>query len=99
MGVAFTVYSGDKSARFRGHASSSSCSFRISLSRTYERQGEVLEIDIEAELARRFPRDVIVPVAKGARGPHLVDEVRDGILRVRGTIVWEIKNTRHWQPA
>ena len=32
-----------------------------------ERQGEVLEIDIEAELARRFPQDAIVPVAKGAR--------------------------------
>jgi hypothetical protein len=64
-----------------------------------ERQGEVLEIDIEAELARRFPQDVIVPVAKGARGADLVHEVRDGTLRVCGTIVWEIKNTRHWQPA
>jgi hypothetical protein len=64
-----------------------------------ERQGEVLEIDIEAELARRFPQDVIVPVAKGARGADLVHEVRDGTLRVCGTIVWEMKNTRHWQPA
>jgi hypothetical protein len=64
-----------------------------------ERQGEVLEIDIEAELARRFPRDAIVPVAKGARGADLVHEVRDHTLRVCGTIVWEIKNTRHWQPA
>jgi hypothetical protein len=64
-----------------------------------ERQGEVLEIDIEAELARRFPRDVILPVAKGARGADLVHEVRDRAQRVCGTIVWEIKNTRHWQPA
>jgi len=64
-----------------------------------ERQGEVLEIDIEAELARRFPQDAILPVAKGARGADLVHEVRDGTLRVCGTIVWEIKNTRHWQPA
>jgi Uncharacterized protein conserved in bacteria (DUF2130) len=32
-----------------------------------ERQGEVLEIDIEAELARRFPRDAILPVAGGRR--------------------------------
>ena len=62
-----------------------------------ERQGEVLEIDIEAELARRFPQDGILPVAKGARGADLVHEVRDGTLRVCGTIVWEIKNTRHWQ--
>jgi hypothetical protein len=64
-----------------------------------ERQGEVLEIDIEVELARRFPQDAIVPVAKGARGADLVHEVRDRTLRVCGTIVWEMKNTRHWQPA
>ena len=31
-----------------------------------ERQGEVLEIDIEAELARRFPRDAILPRRIGA---------------------------------
>jgi hypothetical protein len=64
-----------------------------------ERQGEVLEIDIEAELARRFPQDAILPVAKGARGADLMHEVRDGTLRACGTIVWEMKNTRHWQPA
>jgi hypothetical protein len=64
-----------------------------------ERQGEVLEIDIEAALTRRFPQDAVVPVAKGARGADLVHEVRDRTLRVCGTIVWEIKNTRHWQPA
>jgi hypothetical protein len=59
----------------------------------------VLEIDIEAELTRRFPHDVILPVAKGARGADLVHEVRDRTLWVCGTIVWEIKNTRYWQPA
>ncbi len=64
-----------------------------------ERQGEVLEIDIEADLARRFPQDAILAVAKGARGADLVHEVRDRALRVCRTIVWEIKNTRHWQPA
>jgi hypothetical protein len=64
-----------------------------------ERQGEVLEIDIEAELARRFPHDSILGVAKGARGADLVHEVHDRTLRVCGTIVWEMKNTRHWQPA
>ena len=64
-----------------------------------ERQGEVLEIDIEVELARRFPQDAVLPVAKGARGADLMHEVRDRALRVCGTIVWEIKNARHWQPA
>jgi hypothetical protein len=61
-----------------------------------QRQGEVLELDIETELTRRFPHDVILPVAKGARGADLVHEVRDQSLRVCGTIVWEAKNTRHW---
>jgi hypothetical protein len=61
-----------------------------------ERQGEMLEIDIEAELARRFPQDAVLPVPKGARGADLVQEVRDRTLRVCGTIVWEIKNTRAW---
>jgi hypothetical protein len=60
-----------------------------------ERQGEVLEIDVEAELERRFPRDVISPVPKGARGADLVHEVRDG-ARACGVIVWETKNTKHW---
>jgi hypothetical protein len=62
-----------------------------------ERQGEVLEIDVEAELARRFPQDAILPVAKGARGADIVHEVRDRVMRVCGTIVWETKNARHWQ--
>jgi hypothetical protein len=64
-----------------------------------QRQGEVLEIDIEAELERRFPHDVIAPVPKGMRGADIVHEVRDLGGRVCGTIVWETKNTRHWQPA
>ena len=61
-----------------------------------KRQGEVLEIDVQAELERRFPHDVILAVAKGARGADLVHEVRDATMRACGTIVWETKNTRHW---
>jgi hypothetical protein len=64
-----------------------------------ERQGEVLEIDVQAELERRFPHDRVMPVPKGARGADLVHEVRDAAQRVCGTIVWEAKNTRRWQPA
>jgi hypothetical protein len=63
-----------------------------------ERQGEVLEIDVQAELERRFPQDVISPVPKGARGADLLQEVRDG-TRACGLIIWETKNTKHWQPA
>jgi hypothetical protein len=63
-----------------------------------ERQGEVLEIDVQGELERRFPHDVVSPVPKGARGADLVQEVRDGV-RPCGLIVWETKNTKRWQPA
>jgi hypothetical protein len=62
-----------------------------------ERQGEVLEVDVEAELKRRFPHDLISPVAKGARGADLVQEVRNGDGRSCGQIIWETKNTKHWQ--
>jgi hypothetical protein len=61
-----------------------------------QRQGEVLEIIVEAELSRRFPHDLVAPVAKGARGADIIHEVRDAALRACGTIVWETKNTRHW---
>jgi hypothetical protein len=64
-----------------------------------ERQGEVLEIDVQAELEHRFPQDIVAPVPKGARGADLVHEVRDAAQRVCGTIVWETKNTRRWQAA
>jgi len=64
-----------------------------------ETQGEVLELDIHAMLERRFPHDVVTPVSKGVRGGDLIQEVRDGALRPCGSIVWETKNTRHWQPA
>ncbi|GAB4464733.1 MAG: hypothetical protein OHK0044_02580 [Burkholderiaceae bacterium] len=64
-----------------------------------ELQGEVLELDIQAALAAQFPRDLIRPVPKGAAGADLLHEVRDAALASCGTIVWETKNTRHWQPA
>jgi hypothetical protein len=64
-----------------------------------ELQGEVLELDLQAELERRFPHDLVRPVPKGVRGADLIQEVRNGALRPCGAIVWETKNTRHWQPA
>lgn len=64
-----------------------------------ELQGEVLELDIQAALAARFPRDLIRPVPKGVQGADLLHEVRDAALAPCGLIVWETKNTKHWQPA
>ena len=64
-----------------------------------ERQGEVLELDIEERLSTLFPHDVIRPVPKGMRGADLVQEVCGSGGQVCGTIVWETKNTRNWSPA
>lgn len=64
-----------------------------------ERQGEVLELDIEERLSALFPHDIVRPVPKGMRGADLVQEVCGSGGQVCGTIVWETKNTRNWSPA
>lgn len=64
-----------------------------------ETQGEVLELDIQAVLAARFPIDEIREVKKGARGADLVQVVRNDTLAECGSIVWEAKNAKNWQPA
>jgi hypothetical protein len=64
-----------------------------------ELQGEVLEIDIHAVLEHRFPQDLIRPVPKGMTGADLIQEVRDAALNACGSLIWEVKNTKHWQPA
>lgn len=64
-----------------------------------ERQGEVLELDIEERLGALFPHDQIRPVPKGMRGADLVQEVCGSGGQACGTIVWETKNTRNWSPA
>jgi hypothetical protein len=62
-----------------------------------QQQGETLELDIEAALAVRFPRDRLLPVPVGMQGADLIHEVRDAALADCGRIVWEFKSTRHWQ--
>jgi hypothetical protein len=64
-----------------------------------ERQGEVLELDIEAALNQQFPQDDIQPVPKGMRGADLVQEVHNSAGQPCGAILWEAKNTRHFQLA
>jgi len=64
-----------------------------------ETQGEVLELDVQAALERQFPHDTIRPVPKGMTGADLIQEVRDSTLNPCGQIIWEVKNTKHWQPA
>jgi hypothetical protein len=59
-----------------------------------ERQGEVLEIDVQAELERRFPHDAISPVPKGARGADLIHEVRAADVQSQGNPRWKRRPPR-----
>ena len=59
-------------------------------------QGEVLELQLEANLRARFPRDVIEPVPKGEFGGDVVQRVMGAQNQFCGTILWESKRTKNW---
>ncbi|MFX1521572.1 MAG: DUF2130 domain-containing protein, partial [Promethearchaeota archaeon] len=59
-------------------------------------QGEVMELDLEAVLADRFPTDEIAPVPQGMRGADIVQRVYTKSGQHCGTIVWEAKRTKNW---
>lgn len=58
-------------------------------------QGEVQELELEALLAVKFPRDTIDPVPKGEFGGDVLQRVH-GPLGQAGTILWESKRTKNW---
>jgi hypothetical protein len=62
-------------------------------------QGEGLELSLEALLRAAFPLDEIVPVPKGINGADLLQRVRSPSGALAGTIIWEAKQTKAWQPA
>jgi len=62
-------------------------------------QGEALELSLESVLKNAFPLDEIVPVPKGMNGADLLQHVRLPSGYCCGTIVWEAKQTKAWQPA
>ncbi len=62
-------------------------------------QGEALELSLEQMLKSAFPLDEILPVPKGVNGADLVQRVRSPSGLVCGTILWEAKQTKAWQPA
>ncbi len=64
-----------------------------------ELQGEVLEAQIEMLLAQQFPEDQIQPVPRGTRGADIVQVVRGAVGSPCGSILWELKNTKRFQPA
>jgi hypothetical protein len=61
-----------------------------------ETQGEVLELDFEAQLRAFFPHDDIKPVPKGIRGADLVQTVCTPLGVGCGILLWETKNTKGW---
>ena len=59
-------------------------------------QGEVQELELEALLAAKFPRDTIQPVAKGEFGGDVLHRVFGPTNQLCGTILWESKRTKNW---
>lgn len=62
-------------------------------------QGEVLELELEALLRARFPRDAIEPVPKGVHGGDALHRVLSPAGQPCGTILWESKRTQNWSQA
>jgi hypothetical protein len=59
-------------------------------------QGEVQELELEALLRAKFPRDTIDPVPKGEFGGDALQRVVSQLGQVCGTIIWESKRTKNW---
>lgn len=59
-------------------------------------QGEVHELDLEAQLRKYFPRDEIRPVKKGQEGGDILQIVTNNTGGVCGSILWEMKRTKSW---
>jgi hypothetical protein len=59
-------------------------------------QGEVLELELEALLTAKFPRDTIRAVPKGEFGGDVLQRVVGPANQVCGTILWESKRTKNW---
>lgn len=59
-------------------------------------QGEVQELELEALLRSKFPRDLIDPVPKGEFGGDLLQRVTGPTGQPCGSILWEIKRTKNW---
>lgn len=62
-------------------------------------QGEVQELELEALLRTKFPRDTIEPVPKGEHGGDALQRVVGPNGQPCGTIIWESKRTKNWSDA
>jgi hypothetical protein len=59
-------------------------------------QGEVQELELEALLRAKFPRDTIEPVPKGEHGGDALQRVVGPSAQACGTIICESKRTKNW---
>ena len=59
-------------------------------------QGEVQELELEALLRAKFPRDMIEPVPKGEYGGDVLQRIHGPLGQTCGTILWESKRTKNW---
>lgn len=62
-------------------------------------QGEVQELAIEEWLAAQFPLDTIEEIKKGVRGADCLQVVNTRTLQNCGTIYYESKRTKDFQPS
>ena len=62
-------------------------------------QGEVQELELEALLRAKFPRDTIDPVPKGEFGGDALQRVLSPLGQVCGSILWESKRTKNWSDS
>lgn len=62
-------------------------------------QGEVLEVDVEAQLRARYPRDEFAEVGKGVKGADITHRVLAQSGAVCGTIIYEVKRTKTFSAA
>jgi hypothetical protein len=62
-------------------------------------QGEVQELAIEEWLAVQFPLDTIDEIKKGVRGGDCIQTVNTRALQNCGTIYYESKRTKDFQPS
>jgi hypothetical protein len=60
-----------------------------------QRQGEVLELDLEEKLHAQFPNDEFMPVPKGVEGGDIWQKVKYQ-NKVVGSMLWETKRTKAW---
>lgn len=59
-------------------------------------QGEVMELELEDILRNAFPDDDIQPVGKGITGADIQHIVKSQRGAYCGMILWEFKQTKHW---